>query len=184
MVACGSQPAAERGEPQDLQTRKTPEEGTVIFRDPRERLARGGRRRPTLITVTTEAQKGKRPDEPSTSAGTVTRDSGESQSKADLRRLLEGGGSSVVVTQERFRTLWRALEEAGVFKLPRYRGGIPPEDQPYLSVSAEGRTWIFLHPARAQERDLPRGAEEQARVKRAWNNSWASATILMVEVLQ
>jgi hypothetical protein len=80
-----------------------------------------------------------------------------------------------VVSSRDFQDLWETLDAFGVFKLPRYRGGIPPEDKPSLRLSAEGKTWIFLRPTDAPSQ-LPREEEEKKEIQEAW----FKATTLLV----
>ena len=83
-------------------------------------------------------------------AGTIEGDAPEKRptekdvSREILKRARQR--SANVVSPERFSFLWSQLEEAKVFKLPRHRGGIPPEDKPSISLTTQGRTWILVPP--------------------------------------
>jgi len=72
------------------------------------------------------------------------------------------------VSPEGFASLWGALESAGLFKLPRARGGIPPAGKPNIQITAEGETRVFLRPVDVTAEQLPRDAAEIRELQLAW----------------
>jgi hypothetical protein len=159
----------------------TPSKGTIVFYDPKPRgtVNRGLRPRPVTITITTEGDHNRRADEASrTTAGTIPREGAEKKpTKSEVLRKFEALSASAYVTSPaKFKDLWEALADVGVFKLPRYRGGIPPEDKASIRLTAEGRTWILMRPSDAPE-SLSADPEERAQVQGAWGR----AKILIVE---
>ncbi len=131
--------------------------------------------RPTLITITTEQVRGTKEDRHiNVDAGRIEGDTtkGRPTGKYELREIFKfQSRTATVVSPQRFAGLWRGLVEAGVFKLPRYRGGIPPENKPSIRMSAEGKTWIFLRPTDSPQTSLPRDQREILEIRQAWANA-------------
>ena len=146
----------------------------MVFHDPKPS---GGSFRsklkpqPITITITTQTAKGAAPDEAvRTQAGSIPED-GPLRKPApsdEAHRIFERAraSSAFVTSPGRFRELWAALDECGVFNLPRWRSGIPPVDKPSIRMTAEGRTWIFLRPDVGGE-DLQR-REDIQKAQLAW----------------
>jgi len=156
---------------------QAPVEGTIVFYDPKPLggARRGTKPAPVLITITTRPQRGKIADEP----GGIVK--GRLEGKAPNREKTERqvreeifqrakASSAHMLSPAKFQELWRSLEDCGLFKLPRHRGGIPPEDKPSIRMSAEGRTWILLRPTDAPAQDLP-GMDELASIKDVWGRA-------------
>ena len=115
-----------------------PTEGTIIFSDPKPKAgasATSGRRLlPTLIKITTEEAK------PVTDSPVPAKSVGQEVIKRTR------GLAATVVSPQAFAEIWSQLEKNGVFKLPRHRGGTPPEDRASISLITRSRTLILLQP--------------------------------------
>ncbi len=155
---------------------RVPRSGTIAFHDPkptRGSFNRGQRPQPTIIRFTTDAIKGRRTDEPTgTAAGTIDEEGKKGQkTESDVRKRILSqteASSNHVVSPEGFASLWEALGSAGLFKLPRARGGIPPPGKPSIHLSAEGQTWVYLRPVDVTVDQLPRDGEAIRELQLAW----------------
>jgi hypothetical protein len=119
-------------------------------------MVRGKRAAPTFLQITTlGADQAAKETPMRVEAGTIESDAPEQRptEKDVSREILKRAGqrSGNVVGPERFTWLWVELEKTGLFKLPRHRGGIPPEDKPSISMTTRGRTWILVQPPRDSE---------------------------------
>jgi hypothetical protein len=132
---------------------KTPSEGEIIFNDPTTRMGKnsGKKLKPTLIRITTRSSKGAVRDEPVR----IQKGKAGDETTSDLTKRMfqqDRQQPATQVSAERFAELWAQLETIGIARLPRQRGGIPPEDKPSIIMNAGGRTCIFLRPS---EPDVP-----------------------------
>jgi len=180
LVSCSEEPAPRSSPDESPFAGSPPSEGTIAFHEPRARVAgaRKTRVQPTTITITitTQARRGHAADDPvGTGAGGIAREgAAERPTEPDVRRKIAEEArlrSAYVTSPARFRELWAALEQVGVFKLPRARGGAPPEDQPSILMTAGGRTWVFLRPDLAPEEVLSKKAEEIREIQAIWGQA-------------
>ena len=74
-----------------------------------------------------------------------------------------------VIDVGKFQTLWRQLDAAGLFKLPRYKGTRPPSGRSYFSVRFGTQQWIFMRPANIQ--GIPQPDSPEVRNKQYWGNA-------------
>jgi len=158
-------------------------EGTIVlYQAPEKRQAR--RVQADWVRITTEGEKAVAKDDPTrvtggeidaeegrrpTDKGTARdrRPTDKGTTREILRRSL---GRPFMVSPERFAGLCANLEEAGLFLLPRFRGGIPPQDKPYISFTTGGQTWVYLRPTDAA-RDVPTDPVKRQKVLNAWGQS-------------
>lgn len=171
LSACGSGP-----DPKDPKTAfggRAPTEGTIVLHQVPPKTPNFNtkqRMRPTTLRIITPALKAKQQE---------AREAAQDPDKAPKtpeearRRTIQGArdNSAVILGPDRFATLWTQLETTGIFKLPQFRGGIPPEDLTSITLSAEGRTWIFLRPTDAAEGRTQKSNEEILELSSAWANS-------------
>ena len=160
---------------------KPPNKGTIVFSDPKPRSGtfRGKtRHQPVLIRVTTSGQQEKVVDDPdglSTRAGVVDGDAPSNQptEKSLSRKIFQENRKkdAFVTSPERFQQLWKALEEIGVFQLPRNQSGIPPEELPSIQLSTAGKTFIFLRPVDLPAERLPPDAGEIGKLQAIWGQA-------------
>ena len=79
-----------------------------------------------------------------------------------------------VVDPRKFAELWRQLETAGLFRLPRYQSSRPPTDENYIMVKTGSKVWIYTRPrpsSRSQE-----DVEDATRLLKCW---WASGLAIV-----
>jgi hypothetical protein len=193
--ALGIAACAGDGDEQIETSENPPNEGTVVLFQPSARGSRTGRRlQASTIRITTKEDTKSARDEPTRmddnpEKGDVVVRGGrivgegsgrDPTGKGTAREIMRQFQSSAfIVSQETFATLWTEFEKAGVFALPRFRGGIPPQDKPSLAITARGRTWIFIRPTEADSRDLPK---DEAKLKKM-GESWSRAKALVMAVL-
>jgi hypothetical protein len=121
---------------------------------------RGKRLPPAILQITTVQGGQSAQDMPMrVDAGTIEGEAPEKRptekdvSREILKRARQR--SANVVSSERFSLMWEELEKRGIFKLPRHRGGIPPEDKASISMTTKGRTWILVAPPTDSENFKP-----------------------------
>jgi hypothetical protein len=171
LTACGGSP--QKANPNAAPFIEPPTEGTIVLYQAPE--TRQGRRLPAdWVRITTEAAGAVAKDDPTRVTG------GEIDDEAQGRRPTDKGtareimrqslGRPFVVSPERFAGLCANLEEVGMFLLPRFRGGIPPQDKPYISFTTGGQTWVYLRPTDAVK-DVPADPVKRQKVLSAWGPS-------------
>jgi hypothetical protein len=157
------------------------DQGTIILYQPTARGSRTGRRlQASTIRITTESEAKSGRDEPTRmddnteNPDVVVREgrivgegpTGKGTAQEIMRQFQ---ASATVVSRETFAALWTEFEKAGVFALPRFKGGIPPKDQPTLTITSGGRTWTFLRPT---------DDKDPAKFKKMWE-AWSRAKALV-----
>ena len=144
----------------------TPSEGTIIYHDAvapsnafnkRARYTRWSR-----VFTTADEDLTREGPQVQVFTGQLSRDAptGRRGGSELVRRMFEHvekkSGTVRLLDSERFADLWRRLEDAGLFKIPRSRLQKPPRDRSYFHVKANGQEWIFTRPElRAVVRDDP-----------------------------
>lgn len=149
-----------------------PQEGIITFHDPTPRLSRIQTSRkskriysPTIV-ISTRTEKGETVHQ---SEGVITL-KGKYDDKQSITKMIRESLRKVkkVISPSDFRALWKSLVKAGIFKLPRYPGSIPPGNRAWIQVQSEGNQIIFLKPFDGFQEHR---TEEEMAQNRAWHLS-------------
>jgi hypothetical protein len=130
-------------------------EGTIIFHDPANQtgFAKKKNLKPMTQIVTTADKELAQEDAYQSFSGAIggagdTRTSSERDERRLAQKIFDASrpGTARLLTVQKFNELWARLEEAGLFKLPLYRGNGVPENRPYFLLKSGKDRWIFALP--------------------------------------
>ena len=151
---------------------EAPVEGTIVLHNPppASRSSSGHKFASTTIifTTATEDLEGEPDHGLQVTVGTRPRNAPPVR---NLTRIAKGTNRPVarILNTASFARLWRNVEAAGLFKLPRYPGSRVPEDANYILVKTGEEQRIYTRPRPAAP--SPEDKEKTTRLMRYWRNS-------------
>ena len=152
------------------QSVETPVEGTLVLHTPASRSSSGHRFASTTIifTTATEDLEGEPDQGLQVTVGTRT---GNAPRVRNLTRIAKGTNRPLarILNAASFATLWRNVEAAGLFKLPRYPGSRVPEDANYILLKTGEEQRIYTRPRAATP--SPEDKEKTTRLMGYWRDS-------------